>query len=349
MSRERAHVGAPMPVGALARWLACQGVELDKPVRAELISGGRSNLTYALIGADGTRVVLRRPPFGGVLETAHDMGREWAFIRALYGSRVPVAEPLAFSEADGVLGVPFYVMGFVDGLILHNADAAQAMVLPARGQITGALIDTLVALHQVDVDAVGVGGIGRREDYIARQLRRWKRQWEQSTCVDVTEVDEVHRRLERAVPPQHRTAIVHGDFRLGNMVASPEGRILAVLDWELATLGDPLADLGWLLSSWVEPGESTASQTTEDAPPSVLEGFPDRKWLVQRYAEHSGADLSNIDFYVAFAHWRSACIGAGVLTRYESGAMANDGFDSRNLRTAITARAVSALEVLEAI
>lgn len=337
---------AAVPVDELVPWLSTQGVQLTGPVRAELISGGRSNLTYALSSPGGSRVVLRRPPFGGVLETAHDMGREWRFIRALHGTEVPVAQPLAFADATGVLGVPFYVMSFVDGLVLHDARAAGELSPAAREASAAALIDTMAALHTVDIDAVGLGGVAKREDYIGRQLRRWRRQWEQSICADIEEVDEAHRLLEQAIPPQERTAIVHGDFRLGNMICAPNGQIRAVLDWELATLGDPLADLGWLLSSWVESGESTTT-TTEEAPPSVVDGFPSREWLVRRYAERSGADLSRIGFYVAFSHWRGACISAGVLTRYESRAMGDDGFESRSLRAAVTNRAVAALEMLE--
>ncbi|MGH3743463.1 MAG: phosphotransferase family protein [Mycobacteriales bacterium] len=340
------HTG--LPVDRLGRWLADRGIDLPLPVRAELVSGGRSNLTYALLGADGRKVVLRRPPQGGVLESAHDMGREWRFIDALRDTAVPVADALAREESPDLIGAPFYVMSYVDGLVPHDAAAAAGLSLEAREGATGSLVDTMAALHDVDIDAVGLGDIGRREGYIERQLRRWHRQWEQSSCTDVTAIGAAHERLREKVPAQVRTGIVHGDFRLGNMMCGPDGRIRAVLDWELATLGDPLADLGWLLSSWVEPDE-WPGEAAGAAPPSVLPGFPPRSWLVDRYRSRSGADLSYLEFYVAFALWRSACISAGVLTRYEAGVMGDDGFDASPLRLQIGSRAEDALARLEGL
>src|SRR5215475_922141 len=184
----RAETAALLPVDRVVAWLARQGIDLVGPVRAELISGGRSNLTYALAGADGHRVVLRRPPAGGILATAHDMTREWRFISALRGTSVPVAEPLALADAD-VLGVPFYVMSYVDGLVLHDAEHARDLSPDARQRAAASLIDTMVALHQLDIDALGLGDAARREDYVGRQLRRWKRQWDQSSCTDITAVE----------------------------------------------------------------------------------------------------------------------------------------------------------------
>jgi aminoglycoside phosphotransferase (APT) family kinase protein len=334
------------PVGRVVAWLASQGVDLVGPVRADLISGGRSNLTYTLTGADGHRVVLRRPPSGGILATAHDMTREWRFISALRGTGVPVPEPIALADTE-VLGVPFYVMSYVDGLVLHSAAEALELTPAARQCAAASLIDTMAALHQLDIDTVGLGDIGRREDYVGRQLRRWKRQWDQSSCTDITAVDAAYRRLASAAPPQLRTGIVHGDFRLGNMICAADGKIRAVLDWELATLGDPLADFGWTLSWWVEPGAPDTTVVLPAAPPSVLPGFPPRRWLMARYADGTGADLDRIDFYLAFAYWRGACISAGVLTRYESGVMGDDGFDHSALRARIASQAEAALEVLD--
>ena len=334
---------ALLPVDRVVAWLARQGTALVGPVRAELISGGRSNLTYTLTGADGHRVVLRRPPAGGILATAHDMTREWRFISALRGTSVPVAEPLALADSE-VLGVPFYVMSYVDGRVLHDAVDAQVLSDDARRCAATSLIDTMALLHELDIDAVGLGDIGRREDYIGRQLRRWKRQWDQSCCTDITAVDAAYQRLAAAVPPQQHARIVHGDFRLGNMICGTDGRIRAVLDWELATLGDPLADLGWLLSWWAEPGEPGATVVSPAAQPSVLPGFPPRQWMISRYEQGSGADLSRIGFYVAFANWRGACISAGVLTRYEAGVMGDDGYDHAALRAKIASQAETALE-----
>ena len=336
-------MATPLPVDSVVAWLARQGIDLAGPVRAELIAGGRSNLTYALAGADGHKVVLRRPPAGGILATAHDMTREWRFISALRDTSVPVAEPLALADSD-VLGVPFYVMSYVDGHVLHDAADAQVLSGDARRRAATSLIDTMVRLHQLDIDAVGLGDIGRREDYIGRQLRRWKRQWDQSCCTDISAVDAAYERLAAAVPPQPHARIVHGDFRLGNTICGTDGQLRAVLDWELATLGDPLADLGWLLTWWVEPGEPDPTAVSPAAQPSTLPGFPSRQWLISRYEQGSGADLSRIGFYIAFASWRGACISAGVLTRYESGVMGDDGFNPAALRAKIAGQAQAALE-----
>jgi aminoglycoside phosphotransferase (APT) family kinase protein len=329
-------------------WLDAHDVHLVSPVKVELIAGGRSNLTYALTDGAGRKVVLRRPPADGVLPTAHDMRREWSFLSALADSVVPVAQPLAFAQAGEVFEVPCYAMSYVEGLVLHNAADAEVLSEDARHGAASSLIDTMAALHSVDIDAVGLGDIAKRGDYIGRQLRRWYRQWERSCCTDLAVVREAHDRLERLVPPQARTTIVHGDFRLGNMICGRTGTMRAVLDWELATLGDPLADLGWLLSSWLQPEEASAMPAAE-APPSALPGFPTRDSMVRRYAERSGADVSSCNFYTAFAHWRGACISSGVLTRYEAGVMGDDGFDTSSLRAVIASRAEAALLLLDAL
>ncbi len=344
-------VGRPVPAFPTERvceWLERQGIVLRPPVTAELISGGRSNLTYSLTGADGNRLVLRRPPFDGVLETAHDMSREWRFLKALGPTPVPVPRVMVRTDQPEPLGAPFYIMSFVDGTVLHDARRAVALPADARGRAAASLMETMAALHEVEIDKVGLGDIAKREDYIPRQLRRWKRQWDQSKSEDIAAVDAAHALLCREVPPQTRTGIVHGDFRLGNMICGPDGTIRAVLDWELATLGDPMADLGWLLSSWVEPSERVGDPTP-GAPPSVLPGFPSRDWMLERYARTTEVDLSGIDFYIAFAHWRSACIGSGVLARYEAGVMGADGFNPLGLREAIASRAEAALDVLRRI
>jgi aminoglycoside phosphotransferase (APT) family kinase protein len=241
------------------------------------------------------------------------------------------------------------VMSYVDGLVLHGAADALDLSPTARQCAAASLIDTMVALHQLDIDTIGLGDVARREDYVGRQLRRWKRQWDQSSCTDITAVEVAHRRLAAAAPPQRQTGVVHGDFRLGNMICGADGRIRAVLDWELATLGDPLADFGWTLSWWVEPGAPGTTVVLPAAPPSVLPGFPPRRWLMARYADGMGADLDCIDFYVAFAYWRGACISAGVLTRYESGVMGDDGFDHSGMRARIASQAEAAIELLDTL
>jgi aminoglycoside phosphotransferase (APT) family kinase protein len=339
------------PLGAVSledfrAWLAKGGVILAPPLRQRLISGGRSNLTYLISAADGTQVVLRRPPLDLVLATAHDMNREWRFISALQDTPVPVPEPLARDASAELLGVPFYVMSYVEGIVPHDAGRAAVLDLRSRATLATQLIDVMVDLHSVNIDEVGLADIAKREDYISRQLRRWKRQWDQSACTDIRAIHEAYHRLVAAVPEQAGTGIVHGDLRLGNVICDGGGFIKAVLDWELATLGDPLGDLSWLLSSWTEPQEVPGEVAAPALSPSVLDGFPSRDSLAARYAQRSGASLDRLPFYIAFSHWRGACISAGVYTRYMSGAMADDGFDFTQMRSSIEARAGQALELL---
>ncbi|MET0228231.1 MAG: phosphotransferase family protein, partial [Actinomycetes bacterium] len=238
-------------------WFEANIAGAKPPVRVALIAGGRSNLTYRVEDAAGSSWVLRRPPLHGVLPSAHDMGREHRVISALAGTPVPVPAAFGLCEDPAVTGAPFYVMGFVDGIVPRDeATVAAGLDEPARGAAARSLVDALVALHQVDPDQVGLGQLGRHHGYLERQLARWQRQLEQTRTRPLPALDEVHRRLAANLPAQAGPArIVHGDFRLDNVVLSPAGRVLAVLDWELCTLGDPLADLGLLQVYWAEPGD----------------------------------------------------------------------------------------------
>ncbi len=316
---------------AVTRWFADHVPEARPPLDFDLIAGGRSNLTYTVTDADGARRVLRRPPLGHVLATAHDMGREHRIISALAPTEVPVPPAIGLSADDSVNGAPFYVMGFVDGPIVRNAEAARDLPLEQRARATESIVDTLAAIHAVDVDAVGLGDLGRREGYVERQLKRWQGQWEQTKTRDLPQIDAVHDRLATAVPEQGPAAIVHGDYRLDNCILDAEGDIGAVLDWELCTLGDPLADVGQLLMYWAEPGDSSAA--APDAPTTV-EGFGSRSEVAARYAKVSGRDLAEIDYFVAFGYWKLACICEGVLKRYRAGVMG--GPDSKGLADLFT-------------
>ena len=217
---------------------------------------------------------------GHVLATAHDMGREWRFISALAPTPVAVPTPIASCADDGVIGAPFFVMEFVDGIVLTDLTEVHTVGHAARQRSGFAMVETLAALHSVDIEAVGLGDIGPRADFVARQLRRWQRQWEQTKPGDFAAMDELHRRLEVTMPPQQRDTIVHGDFRLGNLMLDDAGEVLAVLDWELAALGDPLADLGWTVMWW-----DPAVDTGEGPSPAALEGFTPTSALIDRYAE----------------------------------------------------------------
>ena len=299
-------------------WFAEHVPEARPPLGFDLIAGGRSNLTYSVTDSTGARWVLRRPPLGHVLATAHDMGREHRIIAALAATAVPVPPVIGLSPDDAVNGAPFYVMAFVDGPILRNRAAALTLPIEARARATDSMVDVLAAIHAVDVDAVGLGELGRRDGYIERQLKRWQGQWEKTKTRELPVIDAVQDRLAASVPVQGPAAIVHGDYRLDNCILDGDGRIRAVLDWELCTLGDPLADVGQLCMYWTEPGDTLVA--APDAP-TTAEGFGTRADLLARYGAVSGRDLSEIDYYVAFGFWKLACICEGVLKRYQAGVM----------------------------
>lgn len=306
----------------VTRWLGTQVPGLCTPVGFTLIAGGRSNLTYRVTDANGVARALRRPPTGGVLSTAHDMSREWRFISALTGTGVPVPGPLAYCADTAVTGAEFYVKDFVDGVVLGDRAAASRVSEPVRHRAGLATVDVMVALHQVDPDEAGLGTAARRDGYLARQLKRWQRQVHQSGVADLAVLDQVHDALAARIPPQV-SGIVHGDLRPGNICYRGDGSVAAIFDWELATLGDPLADLGWLLSTWVDPDDELPPTT---AGPNAEPGFPSRAELVERYARGSGRDVSNVPYYLAFARWRAACIAAGVHARYLAGVMGEDDY-----------------------
>jgi aminoglycoside phosphotransferase (APT) family kinase protein len=300
------------------------------PLDFTLIAGGHSNLTFGVTDADGSRFVLRRPPLGHVLATAHDMGREYRIISALGPTDVPVPPALGLCTDDEVNGAPFYVMGFVEGNVLRDAKATEnALDEEGRRRAGESVVDVLARIHAVDVDAVGLGDLGKREGYLARQLKRWYSQFQASnaeTKRPVPLIHEMHERLAGAMPEQQGTAIVHGDYRLDNCMVAADGTLAAVLDWELCTLGDPLADLGLLVVYWTEPDDSRAALLTA---PTTTTGFPSRKEMVARYEATSDRDLSNLDYYVSFGYWKLACIVEGVYARYAAGVMGeSDGFEA---------------------
>jgi aminoglycoside phosphotransferase (APT) family kinase protein len=230
---------------------------------------------------------------------------------------VPVAPVVGLCEDEGVNEAPFYVMEFVEGPILRGLAEAEAFTDEAdRRAIGERVVDTLVAIHDVDPDAAGLGDLGRKEDYVARQLRRWQGQWEKSKTRELPAIDAVHERLSARIPEQGPATIVHGDYRLDNMILTPGGEVAAVVDWELCTLGDPLADVGLLMVYWPEAGEEGISL---GLPATMAPGFPKREELKARYAERSGRDLSQLDFFVALGYWKLAIILEGVYARYAAG------------------------------
>jgi aminoglycoside phosphotransferase (APT) family kinase protein len=298
----------------------------DKPLSAELIAGGRSNLTYAISNGTGTWV-LRRPPLGHVLPTAHDMVREYRVLTALAGTGVPVPRTYALCEDVEVNDAPFYVMEKVDGVIYRDGAALSKLDAKDARRVSEELVDVLAQIHTVDYEKVGLGGFGHPEGFLERQVRRWGQQWERSKTRELPEVDEVARRLNAALPESGPPTIVHGDYRLDNTMMSNTdiGKIVAVLDWEMSTLGDPLADVGLFLLYWGNAGAqviATGSAIDEQA------GFLSDDEIVARYAEKSGRVVDALDWYVVFAFYKLAIIVEGIHARFKMGKTLGEGFDS---------------------
>ncbi len=297
----------------------------DSPLRAEVISGGRSNLTYVITNGE-REWVLRRPPLGHVLPTAHDMNREFTVINALQDTPVPVPKTYAFCGDEAVLGADFYVMERVHGVIPRTAEEIEAISEDDAGRCSQALAEVLAAIHAVDHEAVGLGEFGRPDGYLERQVERWAKQWEGNKTRELDEIDELTRRLRAAVPTSGDSGIVHGDYRLDNTMLAPDdyGTIVAVLDWEMSTLGDPLADLGLLLVYWGGPGASMlpTTQALANHP-----GFYDSDRLVDAYAQASGRSVDDLDFYVVLAYYKLAIILEGIHARYLKGKTVGEGFE----------------------
>ncbi|MDI9833837.1 phosphotransferase family protein [Streptomyces sp. KAU_LT] len=292
------------------------------PLTGRLIEGGRSNLTYTV--SDGTsRWVVRRPPLGHVLATAHDMKREHRVISALHPTSVPVPRPLLLCEDEEVLGAPFYVMEFVEGTPYRTADQLAPLGPRRTRDAVLSLVDTLVGLHAVDPASVGLEDFGRPEGFLDRQLRRWGKQLDASRNRDLAGIDELHATLGRRLPDSPAPTVIHGDYRLDNVLIGPDDRIKAILDWEMSTLGDPLTDLGLLVMYSMPLGtpDSPVSTTAEAA------GHPAPTELIQRYAERSGRDVSAVAWYTAFAWFKLAVILEGIHYRYTLGQTVGRGFD----------------------
>jgi len=334
---------APRLVGWIGGSLGGEPAELED---IQLIAGGRSNLTYRLTisGPGGERVlVLRRPPLGHVLPTAHDMSREYRVLSALAGTDVPVAGPVAFCADADVIGAPFYLMEYVPGVVLRSRRDTAALTEQQNADLSERLADMLAAIHGVDTEAVGLSGLGRGAGYLTRQLARWQRQWELSNRREVPGYDDLVARLTATLPPEGETTLVHGDFRLDNVLVSlsPRPRISAVVDWEMATLGDPLADLGLTLVYWTEEGEegwlAPAREIRETAEPqrtrgvstdaTASPGFWSRAEFAAEYARLTGRDVSRIGYYVAFGYFKLAVVLEGIHARYQQGKTVGEGFE----------------------
>jgi aminoglycoside phosphotransferase (APT) family kinase protein len=339
---------AGIDTGNVTAWLVEHVDGAVGPFRFEIIAGGHSNLTYLVQAADGRRFVLRRPPLGHVLASAHDMGREHRIIAGLQGSGVPVPPALGWCDDPAVNGAPFYVMGHVDGVVVRDRAIAERSLAPAaRERASRSLVDTLAAIHAVDLEAAGLADLAKHDGYIERQLKRWYGQWNLQKTRELPLVDEVHDALRAIVPPQGPATIVHGDYRLDNTIVSTDGDVQAVLDWEICTLGDPLADIGLLEVYWTGPDDAASAWAASS---TSAPGFWNRDRLAERYAEVSGRDLSALEFYVAFGFWKLACVLEGVYSRYLGGALGDrDPAELEPFRAQVDAAALMAAQRLEAV
>ena len=316
-------------VESVSRWLAANVADAAPPFEFELIAGGRSNLTYLVTDATGVRTVLRRPPLGHLLASAHDMAREHTIISAVGATGVPVPRTLGLCTDVDVNEAPFYVMSYVEGNVLDSPEKAESIPNDTRRALSEHLIDVLADLHAVDIDAVGLGNLAKRGGYVERQLKRWSTQWDNSKTRELPAIDEVRTRLYSDIPEQRHDSIAHGDYRFGNCLSDvASGRIVGVLDWELCTLGDPLADVGYLGVYWSDGPQANGRAND----PTPAGGFLTYDEIVHRYATRTGRDVSRIDYYRAFSSWRLAIISEGVYARYLHGQMGDaepgviDGF-----------------------
>ena len=317
-------------------WIDQHVPTLQTPLAWTRLEGGHSNLTYLVVDAQGQQAVIRRPPMGELLPKAHDMAREWALISALGATAVPVPRALGFCADPTVTGAPFYLMGRVHGHPLYNANDARRWVPePLRPTLADSFIDVLAELHSLDPDAVGLGDLGKKDDYIGRQLKTWYRSWNASIAgaqLDDPRAHALQQYFLAHTPEQGPARIVHGDYGLHNTLIGADGCIAAVVDWEISTLGDPLADLAYALNQWAEPGDPPTSRGDR---PTALPGFPLRSELADRYAQRTGRDLSKLDFYIGFNRWKSAAIVHGVYARYLEGKKSTVGVDLDGLKSSI--------------
>ena len=332
-------------IPAVEAWIRENVDVLVPPFEWTRLEGGHSNLTYLLQDSNGDKAVVRRPPQGELLPKAHDMAREWAVISALGPTGFPVPAAYGFCEDKAVTGALFYVMGFVDGRPLHSA-AQTAEWVPEDKRITLAhsFFDTLADLHALNPDEIGLGSLGKKDGYIARQVKTWYRSWVASAepaGYDDPRAHELQQYFLDNQPQQAQVSVVHGDYGFHNCLTGPDSTVAAVIDWEISTLGDPLADVAYTLKAWPD------SQSFIDAHPdaaSCASGFPLRAELAERYAARTGFNLDRLDFYMGFNHWKSAAILHGVYARYIEGKKSSEGVDLDLLRARIDGCIDSAAE-----
>lgn len=320
-------------VDKVEAWITAHVPALTPPLTWTRLEGGHSNLTYMLQDSHGKQAVIRRPPQGVLLPKAHDMGREWALISALGPTPVPVPEAMGFCESPDVTGAWFYVMGAINGRPLYNNEETLEWVPEEkRQQLADSFVDVLADLHSLDPDEIGLGDLGKRDSYVGRQLKTWYRSWTSSIAgadYDDPRAHELQQFFLDNLPDQGPARVVHGDYGLHNCLTGPDSTVAAVVDWEISTLGDPLADLAYAINFFSDP-----SDTIPIAPEAAtaVPGFPSRTQMAARYGARTGRDLSNLDYYTGFNRWKSACIVHGVYARYMEGKKSAEGIDLEHMR-----------------
>jgi aminoglycoside phosphotransferase (APT) family kinase protein len=308
---------------------------IEPPLELTRVGEGQSNLTYRVQDRSGRTVVLRRPPTGDILPSAHDMAREYRVLTGLASAGMPVPRPLALCDDPDVSGAVFYLMENVQGLVLTTLETAERITPDARGAAGRSMVHTLVKLQSTDLEASCLAEMRRPGSYASRQLRRWRRQWEASKTRDIPLVDALAGRLEGNLPDETDATLVHGDFHLLNVIVGPDGEVRAVVDWELCTVGDPLADLGLTVAYWNELGRPAREERHLFREPiTELPGFPESAELVAEYGRASGRDLSALGFWVAFAYWKIAIIAEGVYRRWLDNPAS--GTDPEHIGAAVT-------------
>ena len=323
-------------IPAVEAWISENIPSLEPPFKWLRLEGGHSNLTYRITDSSGIEAVIRRPPQGQLLPKAHDMSREWALISSLGPTPVPVPAALGFCESPDVTGAWFYVMGCIDGHPLYNNEETEEKIpKDRRVALAHSFVDVLADLHALDPDEIGLGELGKRDSYVGRQLKTWYRSWTSSVAgaeYDDPRAHELQQFFLDNLPEQGKIRVVHGDYGLHNCLLGADSTVAAVVDWEISTLGDPLADLAYALNFFPDPSDiiPIASEAA-----TAVSGFPTRSDLAARYAERTGRDLSNLDYYTGFNRWKSACIIHGVYSRYMEGNKSSEGVDLEHMRSRI--------------
>jgi aminoglycoside phosphotransferase (APT) family kinase protein len=319
-----------LDLDALAEYLAPRVGGVAGALRGEVIAGGRSNLTY-IVDDGERRFVVRRPPLAHVLPTAHDMAREYRVLAALQGTGIPVPQVIALCEDESVIGARFYVMEWIDGHVVRDSLPVEFADTPdTRQAMSAALVDTLSQLHGIDPDAIGLGDFGHPDGFLARQVRRWWQQWEASKTRELPSIEALRRRLDATVPAPSAPGIVHGDYRLDNVMYAPAdpSRIVAVIDWEMCTIGDPLCDLGLLCVYWADDASEAAARTLHGRAITVEDGFYKRADILRDYAAGTQRDLASLDWYIALGAYKLAIIAEGITARFLMGMTVGEGFET---------------------